>query len=95
MARAPVKLADFADAALRRRWMDEKHMQVLWSRERRGFEVDLFVAEPFDFDAVFARAMQLRLDGGDIAVIAVATSLRSNASQAVPATWKTSPPSRR
>lgn len=71
--RAPVRLADFADAANRRRWVSEKNMQVLslWNRARPGFEVDLFVEEPFDFGTVYDRALRLPLGGGEIRIAAL------------------------
>ncbi|MEN9796334.1 MAG: hypothetical protein RL653_30 [Pseudomonadota bacterium] len=56
--RAPVPAADFADAEIRRRWVEEKGLTVfsLWSPEHRELEVDVFVAEPFDFDEAYARS---------------------------------------
>jgi hypothetical protein len=33
----------------------------LWSPSRPGFELDLLVREPFDFDDVYARAVQVPL----------------------------------
>lgn len=58
-ARAPVDARGFADAAVRRSWIDEKGLTVfsLWSPALPGTEVDLFVAEPFDFDEIDSRAV--------------------------------------
>ena len=55
--RLPVRLRDFADAAIRRRWIETKNMTVfsLW-HPRSHFGIDLFVDEPFDFDDVYPRA---------------------------------------
>ena len=54
--RAPVSADDFAEKRIRDTWIREKNLQVFsfWSHENPGLEVDLFVREPFDFDAVFA-----------------------------------------
>lgn len=71
--RAPVRLQDFADPLLRRRWVEEKHLQVLslWNRRRPGFELDLFAEEPFDFEAVFARAELLDLSGTCVRIASI------------------------
>jgi hypothetical protein len=57
----PETPAAFADAATRERWRREKNMIVLklWSDEHRRTPVDIFVYEPFDFAAEFARAERL------------------------------------
>lgn len=62
--RAPVALADFSDAGRRREWIEGKGLTVLslWSPDRPGLEVDLFVAEPVDFDAAHGRALRIPLD---------------------------------
>ncbi len=62
--RAPVPAEQFADAATRRAWVSEKGLTVfsLASAALRGLEVDLFVQEPFDFDAAWSRAVRVRLD---------------------------------
>jgi hypothetical protein len=56
--RAPVDGALFADAAARRRWIDEEGLTVftLWSPDHPATEIDLFVQEPFPFDVAWARA---------------------------------------
>jgi hypothetical protein len=50
--RVPVTAEGFADPAQRARWMSEKGMTVLnfHSDRHRETPVDVFVAEPFDFD---------------------------------------------
>ena len=55
--RAPVPAAWFADADKRKSWVEDKGLTVfsMWSSELPLLEVDLFVAEPFDFDSVWAR----------------------------------------
>jgi len=61
--RAPVAAASFADEAVRRGWIEQKGLTVfsLWSPGVPGFELDLFVAEPFDFDAAYDRATRVPL----------------------------------
>ena len=72
-ARAPVPAAQFANPKMRESWMREKGLTVfsLWSPELPGFEVDLFVREPFDFDAVYQRAMRVQLDRCTATVISL------------------------
>jgi len=62
--RAPVAASQFARAEVREEWIRDKGLTVfsLWSPEHPGFEVDLFVQEPFDFDAVYDRAVRVELD---------------------------------
>lgn len=66
--RPPVALASFADPEVRRSWVEEKGLTVfsVWSPQALGTEVALFVEEPFDFSAAFARAERVML--GDTAV---------------------------
>ncbi len=54
----PVGVEDFADASKREAWRSEKGMIVLklWSDEHRRTPLDVFVYEPFDFEAEFAIA---------------------------------------
>lgn len=55
----PVPALDFADPALRRRWIREKNMVVfqLHSDLHRETRVDLFVREPFRFDSEYDQAL--------------------------------------
>jgi predicted nucleotidyltransferase len=48
----PVPVEDFADAKKRETWTREKNMVVfqLHSERHRDTQIDLFVAEPFDFE---------------------------------------------
>ena len=66
--RAPVSLHAFADAAERRRWIEEKNLQVfsLWHPNLLGFEVDIFVESPMPFDELYSRAASAQI--GDTAV---------------------------
>jgi hypothetical protein len=68
---APVPLSSFADPQIRETWLREKNMTVfsLWHPEHPGFAVDLFVQEPFDFDAVYRRALRVPLQTTEATVI--------------------------
>lgn len=70
---APVALLDFADPATRARWIRDKNMIVfsLWQRDRPVFKVDLFVSEPFDFEAVYGRAVLVDLGSTEATVVAL------------------------
>jgi len=63
--RPPVPLRSFADPETRRSWIETKNLQVfsLWHPELPGFEVDLFVEEPFDFDEAWNRRVEVQLAG--------------------------------
>jgi len=71
--RPPVALRAFADAETRRLWIETKNLQVfsLWHPERTGFEVNLFVEEPFDFDAVWSRRVEVQLANTSAPVISL------------------------
>jgi hypothetical protein len=71
--RAPVSLAQFSDAAVRKSWIEEKGLTVfsLWSPAMPGTEVDVFVAEPFDFDAAYARSLRAEVEGVHVTVVAL------------------------
>lgn len=57
--RVPVTAEGFADPEQRARWMEERGMTVLnfHSDGHRETPVDIFVAEPFDFEAEYRRAL--------------------------------------
>lgn len=69
--RAPVAAEAFADPEERRTWIAEKGLTVfsLASAALKGLEVDLFVEEPFEFDAAWRRAVRVPLDH-EIATVA-------------------------
>jgi len=56
----PITAQQFADPALRQQWIDEKGMQVLnfFSDEHPLTNIDIFVYEPFDFQAEYAESLQ-------------------------------------
>lgn len=62
--RVPVQLEDLADPEIRKSWIEEKNMMVfsLWHPDLTAFDVDLFVEEPFNFDQVWARRIDVALD---------------------------------
>jgi predicted nucleotidyltransferase len=72
--RAPVPAEAFAERAERERWIREKGLAVfsLWSPAHPTLEIDLFVSEPFDFTAVYARALRVPLERTEATVIALA-----------------------
>lgn len=68
---APVPLSAFAHPEIRETWLREKNMTVfsLWHPDHPGFAVDLFVQEPFDFDAVYRRALRIPLSDIEVSVV--------------------------
>jgi predicted nucleotidyltransferase len=62
----PVSPDDFANASKRETWRAEKGMIVLklWSDDHRRTPIDIFVYEPFDFDAEYQRSMLSELGNG-------------------------------
>jgi uncharacterized protein (DUF1330 family) len=71
--RAPVPAEAFADSELRQQWIREKGLAVfsLWSPAHPTLEIDLFVAEPFDFDAVYSRALRVPLEKAEVTVVSL------------------------
>lgn len=71
--RAPVAGEEFADQQVREQWIQEKGLEVftLWSSAHPSLEIDLFVSEPFNFDAVYARALRVPLEKTEATVIAL------------------------
>ncbi len=61
--RPPVPLRAFADPDTRRSWIEEKNLQVfsLWHPDLPGFEVDLLVEEPLDFELAWQRRTEVPL----------------------------------
>lgn len=71
--RAPVPLRAFADPAQRADWVRTKGTTVfsLWSGELPGTEIDLFVEEPFPFEAAWARRLRADLEGAAVEVVSL------------------------
>jgi hypothetical protein len=69
--RAPVPLIQFADTEIRESWIRDKGLTVfsLWSPKHLGFELDLFVREPFDFESVYQNAARVQLESCVVTVI--------------------------
>ena len=69
--RAPVSAEAFAEREVRARWIREKGLAVfsLWSPAHPTLEIDRFVTEPFEFDAVYARALRVPLKRTEVTVI--------------------------
>lgn len=68
---APVPLSAFADPRIRESWLREKNMTVfsLWHPDHPGFALDLFIQEPFDFDAAYSRAVRVSLQEIQVTVV--------------------------
>jgi len=62
-ARAPVDPLGFADAAIRRDWVEQKGMRVfsLWDPSNPMLEVDLFAEHPIDFEELWGRGEIVKL----------------------------------
>jgi hypothetical protein len=74
----PVTPEQFADPENRARWRSEKGMRVLklWSDVHRLTPVDVFVYEPFDFDAEYQAALRVSLaEGQTVPVVRLQTLL--------------------
>jgi len=71
--RAPVDPRAFAEPETRQRWVRERNLMVfsLWSDAHPGFEVDIFVEEPFDFEAVYGRSLRVPLERIEASVISL------------------------
>lgn len=59
----PINAQEFADASTRQHWIDEKGMKVLgfFSDAHQETPLDVFVYEPFDFEAEFAASLKEEL----------------------------------
>jgi len=64
--RAPVPAEQFADPAIRRRWISEKGLTVftMSSPLHEATEVDLFVESPLDFDSAYKSAYRVEVAPG-------------------------------
>jgi hypothetical protein len=73
----PVSAEEFANSANREMWRREKNMLVLklWSDIHRRTPVDVFVYEPFDFEAEYVLAERMEIASGLSAPFATWESL--------------------
>ena len=71
--RVPVSIEQFAKEEIRKGWIKDKGLTVfsLWHPQRPLIEVDLFVAEPFDFDEAYQRALEIELNHTSITVVSL------------------------
>jgi hypothetical protein len=71
--RAPVPAEQFADADIRRSWIEEKGLTVfsLWSPQHPATDVDLFVEEPLEFDISHARGVCVDLGTTRTTVVSI------------------------
>ena len=71
--RAPVALADFADGAKRRSWVEDKGLTVfsLWDPAHPMREVDLFVTHPLPFDDLWAKSEVVALGNTSVRVASI------------------------
>ncbi len=83
----PVTAEDFSDPDTREGWVREKGMQVLqfYCDEHRETSVDIFAAEPFDFDEEYGRALIKELVGGvEVRFVSLETLIRMKESAGRP-----------
>lgn len=69
----PVNAHDFADADLRRQWIETKNLQVFTMRDPRNplLTVDLFADEPIPFGDLWSRAETVTLGRQEIRVASI------------------------
>jgi hypothetical protein len=63
--KVPITAEQFADPQLRESWIQDKGMVVLnfWSDRHRETPLDIFVREPFDFEAEYKKAWRSEQPG--------------------------------
>ena len=71
--RPPVPAEAFADPEQRESWIATKNMLVfsMWDPSDSTFEVDIFVREPFDFQAAYQRRIEAPLETGTATVVSL------------------------
>jgi len=74
---APVRAAEFADAATRRRWIDTKNLRVFSLRDPHEplLTVDVFAEDPLPFEELWTRSAIVRLGGCDVRIASIADLL--------------------
>jgi Nucleotidyl transferase AbiEii toxin, Type IV TA system len=68
----PVKLAEFADPAIREGWIRDKGMTVfqLYSDQTR-MSIDIFVRYPLDFEALWNQSTKIDLPGSSLRIASI------------------------
>lgn len=68
--RVPVAAEELADPAVRARWIEDKHMQVLsfFDPQHVAREVDVFVSHPIDFRVLISAAVPTQVGGRTVPV---------------------------
>lgn len=71
--RPPVPASQFADAASRADWVQNKGMRVfsLWDPKNPMREVDLFIEHPVDFEGLWARSVEIPLDSTTVRIASI------------------------
>ena len=75
----PISAEQFADVKMREGWIRDKGMLVLqfWSDAHRETPIDVFVAEPFEFNDEYLRALIKPLrDGIEVRFVSILTLIR-------------------
>jgi hypothetical protein len=74
----PVDVQEFADPAVRRRWRQERAMQVfcLWDPTHTRPSVDIFVEEIIPFEELWRSSQLIALQGVDIRVASIEHLIR-------------------
>ena len=69
-SRLPVDARLFADPVERKRWRDEKNMQVfsMYDPANPAVVVDLFVDSPMDFETLYGQSEVVGLPGGGVRI---------------------------
>jgi hypothetical protein len=76
--RMPVDAGEFADAEVRKGWIKEKGMEVftMWDPGDPTVAVDLFVAEPIDFEELWERSEVVKLEGSEARIASIPDLIR-------------------
>src|SRR5688572_26881345 len=69
----PVNASDFANADIRRQWVENRNLQVFTLRDPNNslLTVDLFAEEPIPFNELWSRADTVMLGGNPIRVASI------------------------